>query len=33
MKVDDQMAVVLSLEIPVELEYCKTMAIWVDFLP
>ena len=31
MKVDDQMTVVLSLEIPLESEYCKIMAIWVNF--
>ena len=33
MKVDDQMIVVLSLEIPMESKYHKTVAIWVDFLP
>ena len=33
MKVDDQMMVVLSLEIPVELEYHKIVAICVNFLP
>ena len=33
MKVDDQMMVVLSLEIPLGSEYCKIVVIWVNFLP